>query len=357
MGTATARVVASGYYGFGNAGDEAILAALAQGLAEAQLTVLSHDPPATRREHGVAAVSRDDPAAVLGALRRADLFISGGGSLLQDATGPLSIPYYLGVVAAARALGKPVAIYAQGVGPLRSAWARRLLRSLNGVRLITVRDAASAALLRDCGVDRAPIEVTADAALALDAPRAPRAGADRPRRIGVALRAWRDGDATDALARAVDQLAARWDATVTLVPMHFPEDRAACRQLQVRLRASCQVIERRLPTSEMLPLFAGFDLVIAMRLHALIFAALARVPMVGLSYDPKIDAFLHSLEWPAPTLPLDAPAEDLVALACRVCPPSAAARAVFDRRVAELQARARRNNELVRGLLAISGRR
>lgn len=349
MGTATARVVASGYYGFGNAGDEAILSALAAGLPGVALTVLSHDPESTRREHGLDAVSRDDPTAVLAAIKGADLLVSGGGSLLQDATGPLTIPYYLGIIAAARALGKPVMVYAQGLGPVRSAWARRLLRSLNGVRLITVRDPASASLLRACGVHVPRIEVTADAALALTP--APRPPAD-VRRIGVALRAWGAGDPSAQVAEALDELAARWGATVTLVPMHVPQDLLACRQARARLRAPCEVVERRLGSGELLRLFAGFDVVVAMRLHALIFAALARVPMVGLSYDPKIDAFLHHLDWPAATLPLDASPQDLVARASRVYPLAAADRCALDRRVGELQARARRNDELLRGLLA-----
>ena len=37
------------------------------------------------------------------------------------------------------------------------------------------------------------------------------------------------------------------------------------------------------------------DICIAMRLHSLIYAATQEVPMVGLSYDPKVDGILKSL--------------------------------------------------------------
>ena len=43
----------------------------------------------------------------------------------------------------------------------------------------------------------------------------------------------------------------------------------------------------------MLSLIAGLDLLLAMRLHALVFAAVCGVPFVGMPYDPKVNAFLR----------------------------------------------------------------
>ena len=37
------------------------------------------------------------------------------------------------------------------------------------------------------------------------------------------------------------------------------------------------------------------DVLIGVRLHALIFAGVMGVPMIGISYDPKIDRFLDSI--------------------------------------------------------------
>lgn len=37
------------------------------------------------------------------------------------------------------------------------------------------------------------------------------------------------------------------------------------------------------------------DLIVAMRLHSLIYAATQSVPMVGLVYDPKVEGILNSL--------------------------------------------------------------
>lgn len=177
------RVAVSGYYGFNNTGDEAILAALITTLRAlapgVDITVFSHCPRETRRLFGVRAVNRWNPLGVAFSLLRSDLLLSGGGGLLQDVTGVRSLCYYLAVVALAKILGKPVIYYAQGVGPIRTRFGRWLTRIIsNRVDLITVRDQASRDDFLQMGVDRPPVVVTADPVLAVSpAHFGPEAGA------------------------------------------------------------------------------------------------------------------------------------------------------------------------------------
>ncbi|MGB4338553.1 MAG: polysaccharide pyruvyl transferase family protein, partial [Bacillota bacterium] len=114
------RIVVSGYHGMGNTGDEAVLEAFLQGvrkvLPQARLTVLSGDPESTERAYGVDSVSRTHLPSIVRALRDADLLVSGGGSLLQDVTGPFTVPYYTGIMLLAYLMRVPVAVYAQGLG-------------------------------------------------------------------------------------------------------------------------------------------------------------------------------------------------------------------------------------------------
>ena len=91
------RLVISGYYGFGNAGDEAMLAAILEAILEvvpeADITVISGNPRHTAEKHGVKAVGRFDVTGIFNAIKRCDLLISGGGSLLQDVTSNRSLDY------------------------------------------------------------------------------------------------------------------------------------------------------------------------------------------------------------------------------------------------------------------------
>ena len=161
------HVVMSGYYGFSNAGDDAILEAIQQAIHEASdhicVTALSNDPELTRRQYGLEAIPRFRVLKVFSALRRCDALLSGGGSLLQDTTSTRSLLYYLTVIRCAHWLGKPVMLYANGIGPVRRpANRRRVKRVVEQATLITLRDHSSARELQDMGVTRTDLHVTAD---------------------------------------------------------------------------------------------------------------------------------------------------------------------------------------------------
>ncbi len=200
------RIALSGYYGFGNAGDEAVLAAtiaaLRERLPDCEPIVLSNDPAATIATHQVEAAPRWPLGSVTATLRECDLLLSGGGTLLQDATSLRSLIYYVGVTRAARKVGIPYAIFAQGIGPLRSWTGRRLAsRCLRGATAITVRDADSAEFAVSLGVPGISVQTAADPAVLLKPVRTERtdealaripAGAPV---VGLVVRRWLGGSA------------------------------------------------------------------------------------------------------------------------------------------------------------------
>ncbi|MEY4358906.1 MAG: polysaccharide pyruvyl transferase CsaB, partial [Cyanobacteriota bacterium] len=143
-----------GYYGEHNLGDDALLEALL-GLLPAgmQPLVTAFDQEAVQQRHGVATVQRRSLRAVLQALRQSRALVLGGGSLLQDSTSFRSLLYYAALITAARLQGKPVLLWAQGLGPLRRRRSRNLVRLLLPMASgITWRDASSARLGRALGV-------------------------------------------------------------------------------------------------------------------------------------------------------------------------------------------------------------
>ena len=319
------RVLFAGYFGAGNLGDEAILAAelarWAEALGEAfEPRVASQDAAATRRFHGdVGTVPSWDLDLLSAAIRESDLVIWGGGGLLQDrwhvAIEDLfrdprgGIPGYLRVPLLAAAWGIPCMMYAQGVGPIERTENRRLAGAvLNALAAITVRDEGSAALLEACGVDL-PITVTADPAFGLE-----------PGALGPDTRVWiadpilaaaprvpPDGDRTwiDPYVASLDGWTARTGGGIALVVFdHSKEgDLELCREIRGRLaRPDAACVYEWLRPAEVAALLGRCAVVLATRLHAMILGAIAGRPFVALDYDPKVRAVAAQLG--GPVLPL-----------------------------------------------------
>lgn len=305
-----AKIIISGYYGFANAGDEAMLTAMIEAFTALDphvvITVLSGNPEQTRQQHGVKAIHRLNYPEIIATLRQTDLLISGGGSLLQDVTSDRSFYYYLSIVMLAKKLGIPVMLYAQGIGPVHGNIARSAMRVIgNMVDLITVRDDESREELLDLKISKPPVHVTADPVLALmPMDKATgrillaQAGVKRGCRpcIGVSVREWQNWiHYKKVLAEAVDKIAQVCEAQIVYIPMQWPEDVAAAKEIVRRSQQPAFLLNEPYTTNELLAMMGQMDLLIGIRLHALIFAAVMNVPVVGVSYDPKIERFLHSL--------------------------------------------------------------
>ena len=308
------RVAVSGYYGCGNAGDEAVLAGIREAFvrqadSRVRLVVFSQNPAATLEMHGLPAVERMSLTALRSTLKQSDLLISGGGSLLQDTTSMRSLLYYLWVVRLAYAHRVPVMFYAQGLGPFRRPLSRALVRLVaNRADYITVRDEPSLRLLNTLGVRRPPVEQTADPAFALS-PAAPEAvdalfrAENLPRDeplIGVALRPWGGSGESpvDSYAQLLLDLHRRTGQRVVLLPMQTPGDVVFSETVAALTRdpTAFPVIRNVYPPAVLLGLVARMQAVVAMRLHTLIFAARAAVPPFALSYDPKVENLMRGLD-------------------------------------------------------------
>ncbi|GGH32851.1 polysaccharide pyruvyl transferase CsaB [Paenibacillus segetis] len=310
----TQTIVISGYYGFRNSGDEAVLKSILTSLEEEgratgvkiEPVVLSIDPEWTTRTYGVRSVHRMKLGEVRNAIKNSDGLISGGGSLLQDATGAKSIPYYLGVIKLAQWMRKPTFIYAQGIGPVNRQLYHRMIASVfRRCKYISVRDVESAELLHSMGIQSDNIQVVPDPVMGLELPKS---SEDSLRQelsagglpmIGVSVRHW-NPERTELieLAEGLRLLSLRTPVHIRFLPFYFPGDDEASRYMMkligdVKGNGSRVSIASEMEhPQDMLREVSRCSLLIGMRLHSLIYAASQNVPMLGISYDPKIDHFL-----------------------------------------------------------------
>ncbi|MGE5579881.1 MAG: polysaccharide pyruvyl transferase CsaB [Bacillota bacterium] len=321
-----ARVLLSGYYGFGNVGDEAILASTVESLRAKdpaiEISVLSANPEETAKTYGVVAYGRMSPRDVVRGVLAADLVVFGGGSLLQDDTSFRSLLYYLSIIFASRVFRKPVAVYANGIGPIRS-WIGRLLTrlALSSTKRITVRDPESEKLLKRIGVRR-PVRVTADPAFLLTpCPNDRRdellASAGIPRDKPLVWLALRPGKAPESFYKSfvpvVGLLRAKGFEPCFLVMQEQDTELVPLvnRWLSEAGREQSRSVAGVNPR-EALALLEKSAFCVGMRLHTLILAARAAVPFIGVEIDPKLGAFCRAAGCPVIPNPASHKNTDLV---------------------------------------------
>ena len=134
------QAILCGYYGQGNGGDEALLLSLLQMLPpQIKPIVLSGNPTQTSQIYEVESINRKDAFAINKTIKKADYFIWGGGSLMQDVTSFTSPLYYAGLMAFAQKNGLKTIAWSQGIGPLNNSFSRWLTKQvLLGLSLIHI---------------------------------------------------------------------------------------------------------------------------------------------------------------------------------------------------------------------------
>lgn len=303
-------VLVSGYYGFDNLGDEAILEELCLELKQLvkpdQIMVLSANPELTARRYGVRAMQRKNLIELWTALVQARLFVSGGGGLFQNSRTLGSVIYYGLQILMARAHKVRIMIYAQGIGPLQGRLAKVLCcQFFAQADEITVRDDASLHYLETWNLKGSR---TADPVWNLEASKLPasvqqqliEAGAapQKSRCVGLSLRPSPElsGEHLSNLAAALSQALAR-DDELLLLPLQLEQDLPVLQAFQKLFQEkgrNSRILDTRpleLP-SQWVGVFAQLKLLVGMRLHALIMALKSGKPAVGIAYDPKVTQLL-----------------------------------------------------------------
>ncbi len=292
------RAVLCGYYGKGNGGDEALLATLLQMLPDHIIpVVLSGNPEETRQRYGVEAGDRNHLGEVYKAMRSADVFIWGGGSLIQDATSAISPFYYGGLMALAQLLKLKTIAWAQGIGPLQRPLTRALARqTFSNCTKVSVRDSVSEAILGEWQI---PCLLAPDPVWALESQPLPGLWDLPAPRVAVTLRSHPQLTPTRLknLTRALIDFQTATQTCILLIPFQKDRDLAMAMAIQPQLPGVSKIMCIEDP-QVLKGVFRGVEMAIGMRLHSLIMAASEGCRCFALSYDPKINRLMEDLAMP-----------------------------------------------------------
>ncbi len=301
-------VTVCGAYGCGNIGDDAILEAIVGQMRsidpDMPVRVLSRSPKATQKAYRVNSVYTFNIFAFSHSLMRSKLYINGGGSLIQDVTSRRSLWFYLYTIMLANLLGCRVMMYGCGIGPVTKGKNRAFAAWVMNrfVHVITLREDNSLEELKKMGVSRPNIHLAADPTLVL--PRADDAAVDsqmllqglpvRGRYICFAVRLWPGyEDKAAFFGQAADYAYHQYGLTPVFLPIEHVQDVAAARMAAQYVTCPHYIIEETGTARVAMGMLSRMQVLVAMRLHALVFAAAQGVPLVGAVYDYKVSAFLH----------------------------------------------------------------
>jgi polysaccharide pyruvyl transferase CsaB len=311
-----------GNYGQNNNGDEAILTGILKQLIEElsipneDIIVFSNNPKDTEQRYGVRAVPifhRKGPLlfSIMKTLkenyiimRKLDVIIVGGGGILMDLykwDGPL----YATLGLLGHYTGCKVIVYGVGVGPIETKLGAFFIKQLSQKAFrISVRDEQSKQLLQAIGVKR-DIHVIGDPALYLAASNEKKESRCVQKVAVTAVpyyngKYWptsneqRYSNYVTGMAQNLDQLIEKKNVTVTFFSTKYPQDVQVTKDIASLMKHSDRVtiIDENLHPDDIVSLCASHDLVIGTRLHSLILAVVAKTPIIGIGYHPKVHHFL-----------------------------------------------------------------
>lgn len=301
-----------GAYGRGNIGDESVLESIIQQLLsedeDLPICVMSKTPDKTAQVANVRSIYTFSRRKMRKEMKKAHLFISGGGSLIQDATSTRSLLFYLYSIYRAHKMGCKVMMYGCGIGPLYRERNRKLtVKVINRcVDLVALRDPDSARALQELGIDKPVVRITADPAFLQSISDSRQRTYEAYRKsIGIeengkyclfSLRPWGPAkQLVNEFAAAAEHVYEKHGMTPVFFQLEPAKDQEITEQVASLVRCPKIVLPTMEDSDMVCALIRDMKLVVSMRLHALIFASGQKVPVVGIVYDPKVNGYMDYL--------------------------------------------------------------
>lgn len=362
-----------------NTGDDAIQQVIISKLREmspgSEITVTTQRPAETEAAFNVKAlgVSPLTVPEMFREIRKSDVVIIGGGTMIQDRLGISwrrgMITYTSLLVTLAKLNRKPTILLAVGVDPLVSRRGRFLTKHIIGkADLFVVRDDESKSLLRKIGIMKDSVIVGSDAAFLLEPCDAQHADkilgrmgiikGEKPLvAVSVVDEIWEQEKHKQSIAQACDYLIEIYDAQLLFVATDYrsSEDLNTIDQVIKQMRfgnEGVHILDTECNPSEVLGIIGRADLALGMRMHFLIFAAMMNVPIISISRAAKVDSFLNSLGMEAAGTVEDVSAQKLMSSIDRAFQESDAIKESMRVGIENLQARANATFEHLKPFVA-----
>jgi polysaccharide pyruvyl transferase WcaK-like protein len=173
---------------------------------------------------------------------------------------------------------------------------------LNRVDVITVRDENSIKELERLKVKKPKIELTADAALTLESVGKERIESilkaegidDTKSLIGFSIRQWgQDMEYLETIAKVADIAYKKYNLVPVFIVMQKDNDLKISKSIIKKMESDAYIIKDSYSPKEILGVISKLELLVGMRLHALIFASMSAVPCIGIVYEQKVEGFIN----------------------------------------------------------------
>ena len=302
--------VMSGYYGSDNIGDNALLFAAISNITrkkhDMKICLLTGNPKKFQKWldnyfANITAKHRFNFSGVKKSIKKSKALVFGGGNLLQDSTSNRSFGYYAWLLKTAQKLGKKTVLYSNGIGPLyREKNKKRTEDLLRNITLATIRDEDSYNYLTN--INREKVFLTADEALTikqnsyLNAYKKDFKEFIKGGYIAICVRKVRyfDAEFFGKFSAAIDVICRNSGLIPVYVVMEPKNDKKILENLStLHSKAYCANADGDI--EKVLSIVRSAEAVISFRLHLLVFAAAYNIPMIGISYDPKVKSFLNEI--------------------------------------------------------------
>ncbi len=294
-------IIVSGYYGFDNFGDDAILGVIVDKLKSLgnNIAVISKNPKKTSLLYQVYSVKNFSLLSLFLAMSRSDVLISGGGSLLQDVTSFKSLLYYSAIIWLAEAMNKKVIIFAQGIGPLNREKSVEIVKKLLlKADFVSVRDQKSLQLLNSWGVKATLVN---DPVFSLEVTPANPDGT-----IGVQLRDYKTMNDV-LLNRLAEQILKEFPGRkIEIYAFQKALDYKICLKFEKILKTmnpevNTEVIHS-LTKNDFIFKMSHLEYMIAMRFHAVLVALKLGIKTIAINYDAKVTKLAYEALIPIITM-------------------------------------------------------